>query len=288
MALTGCGVLWSRHRVARIPQIPLKSATLPQLVARLNRIANAIHTLNAKLLLMASTGGPRTGTVIEYKDITAFLLVRKPADIRLLGQFSIFGTVFDMASNGRSFKLSIPPKGEFFVGEDNVIPKHVKNPLEKLRPQVILDALLINPIVPGQQVAAMNDNSEIRAQYSLLVLDPGQGGVDHIVRKIVFSRYDLEPREEVIYQPDGSVATIVEYGEFNPVNGIPFPSQIVIRRPQDEYSIRMLMQQVRLNQPLRSSQFQLHAPAGSHIIHLSANPPAGAHAVGQRAKGGVR
>ncbi len=271
MALGGCGVFWSRHRVARLPQIPLKSATLSQLVQRVNDLANRIQTLDAKLLLVASTGGPRSGSVIEYKDIVAYLLVRKPADIRLLGQFSIFGTVFDMVSNGQTFQLSIPPKNEFFLGHNNVIPKHVKNPLEKLRPQVILDALLINPILPGQQVAAMNDQSELRAQYTLLVLAPGANSVDRLVRKVVFSRYDLEPREEVIYEPSGAVATVVQFGEFVPVQGIPFPSQIVIRRPQDEYSIRMLMQHVTLNQPLRASQFTLRPPPGSHIVHLSAN-----------------
>lgn len=282
MALTGCGVLWSRHKVARLPQIPLKSATLQQLVARLDDEANGIHTVDAKLLLMASTGGPRSGAVTEYHDIVAYLLVRKPAYIRLLGQFSIFGTVFDMVSNGQTFELSIPPKNQFFVGHNDVVPQHVKNPLEKLRPQVILDALLINPIRPGQQVAAMNDFSEARAQYTLLVLSPGNGGIDHVVRKIIFSRYDLQPREEVIYQPDGAVATDVQFGEFVPVQGIPFPSQIVIRRPQDEYSIRMLMQRVTFNRPLQPSQFTMQPPPGSHIIHLSANPGAMEAAQGRR------
>lgn len=282
VTLSGCGVLWSRHKVARLPQIPLKSATLQQLVAQLDHEATSIHTLDAKVLLMASTGGPRSGTVTEYKDIVAYLLVRKPAYIRLLGQFSIFGTVFDMASNGQTFRLSIPPKNQFFVGHNDVIPEHVKNPLEKLRPQVILDALLINPILPGQQVAAMNDFSVARAQYTMLVLSPGADGVAHVVRKIVFSRYDLEPKEEVVYEANGSVATDVQFGEFVPVEGIPFPAQIVIHRPLDEYSIRMLVQHITFNRPLSPEQFVLRPPAGSKIIHLSANGPAAAAVQGGR------
>lgn len=268
-AATGCGVLWSRHKVAKLPNLPMQTATLSQLVEVLNRQADSIRTVNAKVLLMASTGGERSGSITKYHEVQAYLLIRKPADIRLLGQFSIFGTIFDMASNGSNFELSIPSKGEFFTGRNDVIPSEVKNPLEKLRPQVILQALLINPIEPGQQVTAMNDNAETKAEYDVLVLAPDRDGLERLVRKVTFSRYDLLPRQQVIYQPDGTVATRADYGEFVNYDGIPFPSQVLIERPEEEYSIRMIMQSVTFNKSLNDGQFLLKQPAGTRLIPLS-------------------
>lgn len=280
---SGCGVLWSRRRVPKLPNLPMRSATLEELVATLNRQAEAIQSLNAKVLLVASTGGQRSGAITKYHEIQGFLLIHKPGDIRLIGQFPIFGTVFDMASNGANFELSIPPKGEFFTGRNDVVPLQARNPLEKLRPQIILQALLINPVEPGQRVVAMNDAAETGAEYAVLVLVPGQDGIDRLLRKVVFSRYDLLPRRELIYQPDGSVATRAEYGEFLNYGGIVFPSQVLIERPEEEYSIRLIVQSATFNKALPATDFVLKQPPGSRLVPLSKNDfPAAAAVAGRR------
>ncbi len=277
---TGCGLFWHKRKVARLPRIPMRTATLPQLVSILNSGANRIRTLNAKLTLVASTGGDKTGTVTEYRDINAYLLVRKPQDIRLIGQFSIVGTLFDMASDGNQFELSIPPQSKFITGLNNVIPAQVKNPLERLRPQIILQALLINPIAPNEVVAAMNDNADTKALYDVLVFNPPQNGVSRLVRRISFSRFDLLPRRQLIYDDHGNVATEASYGEFMTVQGIAFPKVIVIQRPQEQYSIKLRIEKLKLNQPLPRNRFVLRQPSGYTLIRLSgiqAPPPTPAH-----------
>ena len=271
LASTGCGVLFTRRKVAKLPLAPMKTASLQQLVDIFNRETNAISTMNAKVDLVASTGGARSGTITQYRDIIAYLLVRKPADIRLVGQFSLIGTLFDMASDGTNFQLDLPTKGQFIVGHNNVIPAHVKNPLEKLRPQVILQALLINPIASNETVAAMNDNAETSAEYTMLVLRPDGKGIVHLVRKITFSRYDLLPRRQVIYDDQGFVATRASYGEYSLVQGVEIPGEIVIERPQEEYSLRLTVQKMSLNRPLGTEKFHLDRPPNSKLIQLSHN-----------------
>ncbi len=271
LASTGCGVLFTRRKVTKLPLAPMKTASLSQLVDIFNRETNAISTMDAKVDLVASTGGARSGTITQYRDIIAFLLVRKPADIRLVGQFSLIGTLFDMASDGTTFQLNLPTKGQFIIGHNNVIPARVKNPLEKLRPQVILQALLINPIGPDETVAAMNDNADTSAEYTMLVLRPDGKGMVHLVRKITFSRYDLLPRRQVIYNDQGFIATRASYGEYSLVQGVEIPGQIVIERPQEEYSLRLTVQKMTLNRPLGTEKFHLDRPPNAKLIQLSRN-----------------
>jgi hypothetical protein len=249
------------------------------LIAILNREANAINTLSAKIDLVASTGGAHSGEVTDYHDITAYLLVRKPENIRLIGQLPIVGTLFDMASNGQQFELNIPGRNRFYVGQNNVVPKQTKNPLERLRPQVILQALLINPIPPGSHVIAMHDDSDVRAEYSLVVEsetppDRADGVyIDHVRRKVTFSRYDLLPKEQLIYDTDGNVATRAQYSHFQTVSGVEIPWELDIERPAEEYSIHFTIMQITLNTQLADDKFTIQAPQGSQVVRVSETNP---------------
>ena len=47
----------------------------------------------------------------------AFLLAQRPANIRMIGQAPVIGTtVFDMASDSETFRVSIPSKNKFLIG----------------------------------------------------------------------------------------------------------------------------------------------------------------------------
>jgi len=52
-------------------------------------------------------------------------------------------TAFDMVSDGREFKLWIPPRNKFVVGLDNADNYQPNKRLENMRPQYIYDALLL-------------------------------------------------------------------------------------------------------------------------------------------------
>ncbi len=68
---------------------------------------------------------------------------------------------FDMVSDGQGFKLWIPPKNRFVVGRNDVETSNPTQPLENLRPQYIYDALLLRRIDPQNEIAVMENDTEL-------------------------------------------------------------------------------------------------------------------------------
>jgi hypothetical protein len=261
--MAACG---APRPVPHAPAPKLESASLEQLVTTFNRNAAAVRTMQLKLELTARAGKKK------YVRISAFLLTQKPSSIRITGKFPLLGTIFDMASDGSVFELNIPTQGQFLEGRNDVIPAVTPNPLEKLRPQVVLNALLINPI-PDQDHVALDPSAD-PAEYQVLVLSPGTDGIDRIVRRITFSRYDLLPHAQVLYDGDGVHSTVATYSNFSLVDGLPLPMEMTIDRPVDGYALRLQVVKngTLLNHPfVQADPFQLQPPAGSKVVKLSAN-----------------
>lgn len=258
--LAGCG----RAPMPHPPEPPLQTATLQELVARFNQNANAVQTMTLKLNLSVKT------TAKKYPKLSTYLLTQKPSDIRISGSITLLGRIFDMASDGSRFEVNIPPDNQFVVGRNDVIPAETSNPLEKLRPQVILNALLTNPIAPTQHVAF--DPDESTHDYDLLVIAPGDNGVDHLVRRITFSRYDLLPHRQVIYDGDQIHATVAEYSHFVLLNDIAIPLDMNLERPVEGYALHLQIASngVTLNKPFTTANpFELQPPAGSRVVKIS-------------------
>ena len=123
--LTGC--LFRSRRVERqFSAAPLKSATQAELIDYVNDQAAKIKTLQATVDIDTSVGGV------------------KPSMLRMIGLMPIVrNRAFDMVSDGRDFKLWIPPKNRFVVGRNDIESHNVDQPLENLRPQHIYDALIL-------------------------------------------------------------------------------------------------------------------------------------------------
>jgi hypothetical protein len=88
------------------------------------------------------------------------------------------------------------------------------------------------------------------------------------LRVIHFSRIDLMPTEQDIYNADAELETQVLYGPYQDFKGTRFPSTIDIKRPLDEYSIRLTVQDLKVNQPLPDDQFELKLPKGVQVQKL--------------------
>jgi outer membrane lipoprotein-sorting protein len=277
-ALSGC--LLRTHKVeARNVSAPAMSASLDQLVGRINNEAAKISSLNATVDIVTSAGGAKKGEVKEYQEIRGYVLVRKPTMLRMIGLFPVVrNRMFDMVSDGDRFRLSIPPKNKFIVGS-NAVTTPSKEPLENLRPNHILDSLLLRAVDPKNEIAVLeNDEEAIRdtknkrtvyqPAYVVTVIHHYEDGHWGLSRKIMFSRTDLNPRRQTIFDAQGQVATIATYNNYTDYSGVMFPNIIQIDRPQEEYSIQLGMVKMRLNEPLKDDQFQLAQPAGSQLQNL--------------------
>src|SRR5580704_974625 len=106
--LTGC---LSHTRKLQQPKMPsvVQSADVHQLVSNINKQYDAIQTLKATVEFQASVGGEQKGKITDYTSVRAYILLRKPEMLRVVGLLPVLNTIaFDMASDGSTFTLRIP------------------------------------------------------------------------------------------------------------------------------------------------------------------------------------
>jgi len=274
---TGC-LFHTRTVETRTSTAKLQTATRQQLVDLINTEAGKIKTLNATVNIATSVGGERKGKVTSFEEIRGYILVRKPDMLRMIGLFPIVrNKAFDMVSDGSEFKLSIPAKNKFYVGHNDVQNKG-GNPLENLRPQVIYNALLLPEINPDNDIPVLEESTEIiydtkkkkeleQPDYVIDIIH--RSGKDwFLARKVIFDRTNLVPHQQIIYDQTGSVVTVATYQVYHDYNGARFPNVIEINRPKEEYSIRLTVEKLVVNEELRDDQFALTQPLGSILVNL--------------------
>ncbi|MBT9331746.1 hypothetical protein [Paracidobacterium acidisoli] len=277
-ALTGCFYTTRKVKQAKMPSVVL-NATADQLIAKLNQQYDTIRSLNATVEFRATTGGPRQGKEKTYTSFSGYILMRKPESIRVLGFVPFIHTIaFDMASNGDTFKLIIPSKNKAIEGS-NTVTKQSPNQLENMRPNVFFDSLLIKAIDPNELYTLTADtDTKIDPKTKKLMLEPeydltvlhreGSSNLLAPVRVIHFSRVDLRPYEEDIYDKDGAIETRALYGPLQTFGAQQFPATITIERPLQEYQILISLQKLIVNQPLTDDQFELKIPPSTQIQNL--------------------
>lgn len=280
LPVSGC--LFRTRRVEQsYNPLTLKTATKAELIAYINRQAAQIQTMQATVDIDTSVGGEKKGKITEYKEIRGYVLARKPAMLRMEGLMPIVRTrAFDMVSDGKQFKVWIPPKNRFVVGQNDVVTSNPQQPLENLRPQVIYDALLLREIDPQTETPFLEDSKETlvgdkghkydQPAYEIGVLR-GEGMDSWLSRKIVFNRQSLLPDRQLIYDQAGNLVTDAKYSEYKDYNGVSFPSKIEIKRPQEEYDITLNVVKLDMNKPLGDNTFVLDQPPGVQVIHLDHN-----------------
>lgn len=273
---TGC-LFRTRVVEMRTSTAKLQTATKQELIERINAEATQIKSLNATVEIATSVGGEKKGKVTDYQEITGFILVRKPDMLRMIGLYPVVrNRAFDMVSDGDHFKLYIPAKNKFYVGSAQV-NKPSPNPLENLRPQVIYNALLLPEIDKNEVAVLENDTETIVDQKTRKVVEQPDYVINiirrsgdnwYLARKIIFERVKLVPHRQIIFDEDGNVATEATYQVYKEYNGVSFPNVIEINRPKEEYSIRLTVTKMAVNESLRDDQFALQPPPGSQLVNL--------------------
>jgi hypothetical protein len=271
----GCG---GRGGVTKTTQVPVAArpaaleATREQIQDRYNSLAHTLQSLDATVELKPSAGSAYTGVISEYHEVKAFLLASRPYNIRMIGQVPIVGTtVFDMASDGHDFEVSIPPKNKFLMGPVS-LNRPSDKPIENLRPQHLVEALLWQEIRKEEVTLFEEFNDESARYYVLTVLRGGYQA--EILRKIWFDRADLHFVRLQSYGPRGVLLSDVRYANWQPADNsssaaAEYPRSIRIDRPRDEYRLDLTVSKIALNEPLTPDHFQLQPPAGADVVHLA-------------------
>ncbi|MHB8607597.1 MAG: hypothetical protein ACYDCG_04750 [Candidatus Acidiferrales bacterium] len=279
-----CGGAVSKKQTVPATQIVVAQvATREKLLEKYNTIARGVKSLDATVQLKPTTGSQYSGVIEEYHEVKAFLLAERPAYIRMIGQAPVIGkTVFDMASDGKTFHVWIPSKNKYLVGQV-ALERTSGKPIENLRPQHLLDALLWTEIRKEEAVLFEEFNDK-RARYYVLTVLRG-GYQTEILRKIWFDRADLQIARLEEFGPKGVLLSDVHYSDWEPLtaaeqppgaaaSGISaFPRVIQIERPHDDYRLDLQVTKLMLNEDIPADRFNLEQPAGSELVRVGGDAP---------------
>lgn len=275
-----CGVLLlsgclSRKRV--VPQelrpLPAETRTRTELIQDLEARSLAIQTLNGTVTLDASSETANTGVLTQYHQTKGYVLVSRPNQIRIKAVAPLaLATVFDMVSDGHEFRVSVPLKNKFIVGDTNA-PGRSDNPILNYRPQYILEALFVDiqPYMKDPQMrAVLEETISGRISYyvfSFINVANAAPGDARIVEKIWIDRTkDCTVARKQIFHDDGRVETDVEFSDYRTIDEVSFPQVITVHRPIDENTLKITFQETVLNKDLPANAFKLEAPSGADFV----------------------
>jgi len=276
----GCGGGAIKRTTKVSPQAKpvVKEATREELLEKYNQFAEGVKSVNATVELKPTAGSKYSGVIEEYHEVKAFLLAERPVDIRMIGQAPLIGkTIFDMTSDAETFRVWIPSKNKFLVGPV-ALERTSEKPIENLRPQHLLDALLWPQVRKEESVLFEEFNDETSRYYILTVLRGGYR--TEILRKIWFDRSELRVSRLQTYGPRGVLLSDVRVSDWQPLvsdqehpggaaAGVEaFPRAIRIERPHDDYQLDLQITKLNLNEDLPQERFKLEQPAGSEVVHV--------------------
>ncbi len=287
-ALTGCLVHTRSVLKTRLPDVVLNS-TLDQLLKQVDERNAAIQSMTLNVQMTTSTGGSLQGVVKESISFNGYIIIGKPEQINVILKVPILGSqALDMVSDGKTFKMLIPPKDCAIVGSD-VVTNSSQKGLYSLRPAVILDSLLIHGLEPDQIVTMTQDSRVIEnpkkrkdliqdPDYDIEFLSQPQGQIASMLHVVHIDRMNLLPWRQDIYDADGKVATQAFYSNYQKFGDITFPTKIVIQRPLDELGLTITVTKATFNQPLLEDQFNLGPIPENYAVQNMDDPVSAATA----------
>jgi len=279
----GCGTV----DTTRLPEdkiLPLKTATLEELVARLNELHSGVTSINGEAELVPATGSPYSGVIEEYHDVKTFVLAQReyrgtdnPREaeaekIRMIGQAPIVRkTVFDMTADAREFRIHLPTKNKFIVGPAE-LERRSEKPIENLRPQHLTEALFV--AAPWPDTPRLLEENEFggRRYYGVSEIVLDKAGQMTLQRRWWFDRTDLSLARAQRFGRGGGLVADIHYSEWRDAGGAAFPHRIELARPQDDYRLVLQFKKVTLNQRLEPQQFVLEKPESAELVELKEKP----------------
>jgi outer membrane lipoprotein-sorting protein len=296
-ALTGC-FSTTRSVMKTHPPPQVLSSTLDAIVKSTADRDNSITSLNASVDVVASVGGGKQGKVTEYTPFSAYILLRKPNDLRFIGLLPAIHTrMFDMATDGKTFTVVMPPLSRAVTGTNAAPPTpapapapetaagastaiDVKTILLNLRPSVFIDALTIHSASHDELVSVVSDDRIYQPEptkkyvvdepeYDLGIYRGVPGSTELKTQRVIhIGRSTLLPYQQDIYDEKGQLVTVATYDDYKLYGETTFPSKITIRRPIDGLRLVLTVTKLSVNQQLEDEQFAITYDKNYQVQHL--------------------
>jgi len=259
LAAVSTGCLYRTRNIAP-PLVAARTATLAELLPQIERFG-AIETLRAEADLGLTYLDDDMDDATTVRDVKGFILAERPDHARIQAQYPVtHQTAFDMVSNQDEFSVYLVWRKRFLQGETALDVRSEKR-AENIRPQHVVEPLLIDPPQPGE-TAALDNLARNGRLYHVVVFRRQDGEHEVITRKFWFDRADLQLGILEIYDGDGNVVTEAGYSNWLSVGDAPYAGTVSISRPVDGYRLVVNMQDPGINATLPADAFVLEPPPG--------------------------
>ena len=261
------------------PPAQLQTATKSDLITRYDQQADTVTSLNATVTMTLTAGSAYTGVIKQYHEVKGFILAQKPSTIRLIGQAPVVGTnIFDMESDGDTFRIFIPSQNKFLTGPANLERPSAK-PIENLRPQHLTGAIFWDGIGPRSPVL-LEEASDAGSQYYVLTVirrldQSGSNAADadwEIAMKVWFDRADLSVARRQVYESGGKLASDIRYSGWDTFGAVRYPRQIALARPGNDYKLQIGITKAAFNETISADRFLLRQPPGAELVKVGEEP----------------
>lgn len=275
--LAGCSLLPTTRHLP-VPKAPpnVQTVSAEDLVKQVNQRWAALDSLTATVEILATELKNSGGSEEDFPSCRGYIVMHKPNLLRVVGTY--FGVkIFDMASDGAQFTLIMPTKNTAIRGPNTVTEKSA-NPLENLRPDFFLDAIVVRGLDPDNEYMVAGDTETVEdaakkhlylePEYILSVMRPKSGNEKLPVRVITVHRDDMLPYEQEIYDQNGDLETQIFYSNYTEFSAGKYPAKVTIKRPMEGIQLVLTVVRVQQNVSLDAEEFQVKIPDGAKVRTL--------------------
>ncbi len=214
LLLTGCSLIPMKRHLP-VPKAPprVETASPEELVAQINQRWNSFENLAAEVEIYLTLTKPQEGLATDYPSCRGWIVMQKPDNLRVVGQL-VGVRIFNMASDGKTFTVLIPPKNKAIEGPTSITKRSDKQ-FENLRPGFFFDAMIVRGLDPDDYYTETSDTETIEdaakkhlysmPEYIVNITRHAPNGSrrDKPVRVITFHRDDLLPSNQDSYDDRG-------------------------------------------------------------------------------------
>jgi hypothetical protein len=264
--IAGCG---PRYSVA--PEPPLRSASLRDLLDRLDRRTQSIQTLKA-LMKVSSEKQPGVTSSLLFSRSTEGVA----PSLRLKGFDPFGGTLFDLVWSNNRVWLSIPSQGRVLESTPDKrgvpsLPAELGLEVAELRLAV---SAVVGPFMESEDIPVLE---QVGSNYLIHVIRITGGG-GQLTKRLWIERNQFRlVREEIFEQASAMVgpniaavsedqATVVEYLDYQPRSvpagaEIEWPDRLVITKPRagagEEHRLELKFLEVHPNAAISSEEYRI-------------------------------
>ena len=267
-------------RAQRAPAILSNSWLTADRQALIDSVAGqyeAIHDFNAEVDMVPALGTAEKSKITEYKDVRAYILFRKPSDIRLIGLYP-GGAQQGLRHGVERHRL------QALRALEESLPRGQERDRSSPRPtswricgrSIFWTPCWCKPIdTANEKVLLMNLTDEDNAFYILHVVHENGNGQLQLSRSIWFNRYNLTIARQFIFDANGNILTDARYSDWKAYDNVPFPKHIEINRPRDEYAVVIDIVKMDINKGVTHGEIRARAARRNHAAggRPDARPP---------------